>query len=244
MGMRGTMAARRAALAGTLALGGTFTLGDAGPAAAATVQIRSCPYAITAPGTYVLAANLICPGIVAIGVTANNVRLILGSRTLDGGGGSRFGVVAEGVTGLSVVGGTITGFSVVGINLSSTPGARVVGVNVSGNGGYGFLLSSCAGCEFVGNRASRNGVDGISAFTQSPDLLVVGNTTVGNGRNGIGLGADSTGDRLIGNLATGNGQTDLFDGNIPSCVNTWLGNRFATDNETGAAAGPGQGCIR
>ena len=42
--------ARRMALAGALALGGT------GPAAAATVQFATCNYVITLPGTYVLAA--------------------------------------------------------------------------------------------------------------------------------------------------------------------------------------------
>jgi hypothetical protein len=47
-----------------------------------------------------------------------------------------------------------------------------------------------------------------------------------------------------GNQATGNGEADLVDQRFPACVSTWRGNRFATDNETGAAAGPGAGCIR
>jgi hypothetical protein len=50
----------------------------------------------------------------------------------------------------------------------------------------------------------------------------------------------STDNRLESNRATGNG-VDLVDENLPACVNTWLGNRFATDNE---GDGPGAGCIR
>src|ERR671938_549344 len=95
----------RGAAAGLAAvtLGGALVLGDAGPAAAATFQIRSCPYTIKTPGTYVLAKDLTCPGLGrAVMVAANGVRLILGRHTLDGQNLGDAGVFAEGVTGLSV----------------------------------------------------------------------------------------------------------------------------------------------
>jgi len=51
----------------------------------------------------------------------------------------------------------------------------------------------------------------------------------------------TSGARVEGNTATGNSEFDLRDDNLPACVNTWLGNRFVTDNERD---GPGAGCIR
>ena len=74
--------------------------------------------------------------------------------------------------------------------------------------------------------------------------MVQGNTTTGNGAGGIEVVAGAIGNRLEGNQATGNTPFDLIDENIPACVNTWLSNSFVTDNESGAAFGPGAGCIR
>jgi hypothetical protein len=58
-------------------------------------------------------------------------------------------------------------------------------------------------------------------------------------------------ERLEGNQATGNDADgggfdhDLFDANVGrGCFNTWRANSFVTDNEEGAAAGPGAGCIQ
>ena len=63
------------------------------------------------------------------------------------------------------------------------------------------------------------------------------------GLDGKQLGVLQLGDAL--NLARANG-VDLVDfNNLPgACVNLWRGNSFETDNEDGAAAGPGAGCIR
>src|SRR4051794_12684025 len=100
--MRGTRA-RQVALATAVTLGGVLVMGGAGTAEAATFRIRSCPYTINTPGTYVLATDLICPGLGrAVTVAANNVRLLLGSHTLDGQNLGDAGIFAEGVTGLSV----------------------------------------------------------------------------------------------------------------------------------------------
>jgi parallel beta-helix repeat protein len=229
--------ARQMALAGALALGGT------GPAAAATVQFATCNYVITLPGTYVLAADLTCPIGDGIDVRASNVQLVLRNHTLAGGN-ALFGITAQDVTGLRIMGGTITGFQA-GFHIRDTSGTRLVGVTASGNAGDGIFLLNCMDCLVAGSRASDNGNVGINLINSGPNTRVVGSTATGNHFAGIELfGSSSTGDRLAGNLATGNLSTDLFDSHLPACVNTWRVNTFATDNEAGAAAGPGKGCIR
>ncbi len=241
------MIARRTALAGMLALGGALLLGSAGPAEAATFQITSCPYEITVPGTYVLTRDLTCGGgPPAIQIRANNVRLILGNHTIsasDNGGG----IVGHG-TNLSIVGGTVTGF-VTGVYLGGlsgglSTGISVVGVNASGNSIVGITFESCSRCSVAGSRANDNGRGGIFSFGEGSAVRVVGNTAKDNGIYGIIVDNGSTGNYLTGNTATGNASADLADLNLPACVNLWRGNRFVTDNETGAAFGPGAGCIR
>jgi parallel beta-helix repeat protein len=241
MGTRDTIA-RRMALVGVLALGGALLLESAGPAAAATHLITRCPYRIAAPGTYVLTRNLICPPFTAIEVAANDVTLVLGRHTIDGQGQGTLGVFTSGkksVTGLRVLGGTLVRYGT-GIWLEKSPGARVVGVGASGNL-VGIFLLDCSGCVVIGNRTDGNayGID-----INRSNARIIGNTARGNEEVGIDVEPGSAGDRLIGNTARGNG-TDLFDHNLPgACANVWRRNRFATDNETGAAAGPGKGCIR
>jgi len=221
-------------------LGGVLVMGGAGTAEAATFRIRSCPYTINTPGTYVLATDLICPGLGrAVTVAANNVRLLLGSHTLDGQNLGDAGIFAEGVTGLSVEGGTLTRFDY-GVSLGDTPGARVLGVNASGGNEFGISVGGCAGCRIVGNRTNGNEEDGIDVLS-SPDARIIRNTATDNGFDGIAIVEGSTGDRLKRNRAAGSGHFDLYDGNLPTCVNTWRRNRFTTDNE---GDGPGRGCIR
>src|SRR5215471_18016048 len=58
--------------------------------ARAQTQITSCPYpgyVITAPGTYVLAADLTCSGN-GIDITVSNVNLMLNGHTITGLGGN------------------------------------------------------------------------------------------------------------------------------------------------------------
>jgi len=211
---RGT-AAHKAALV----LGGALLLGSAGPASA-TAFITSCGYQITAPGTYLLTQNLTCSGD-GIDVRASNVHLVLAKHTLTGVGVG-VGVLVEGssapLTGITVVGGTITGFDT-GVTLSRVSGAPIASV--------------VTGVNASGNRL------GITLIIGSTNVRVVGNTA-NNNAFGIIVQRDSTGNILAGNKATGSGGADLSDGNS-SCANTWRGNRFATDFE---GDGPGKGCIR
>jgi parallel beta-helix repeat protein len=235
--------ARRAALVSVLALGGTLMLGSTGAAAAGAVTIiPSCGYTITARGTYMLATDLTCQGeTTAITIAANNVELLLGKHTLDGGDGD--GVVANGVRGLRIVGGTISGFNGRAIDITNARGVLIAGVTEAANTG-GIVLESCVGCLVVGCRTSDSDV-GISLSGSSPNTQIAGNTATRNNVIGIQVLAGTQGVRLTGNVATDNQGVDLLDANLPgSCVNIWRGNSFETDNETGAAFGPGAGCIR
>lgn len=55
--------------------------------------------------------------------------------------------------------------------------------------------------------------------------------------------ASRPGARVDSNTVDGNAGADPVNRNLPACANTWRGNRFATDDETGVAAGSRVGCI-
>ena len=243
----------RTALVGMLALGAALVMGRAGPVVAGTVPIVSCPALITAPGTYVLAADLSCPPFpfFAISVRADNVHLVLGTHVIRG---SSYGVGASGITGLSVTGGTFTGF-IIGMEILDTSGTSLTGVTVTGNR-FGFELSNCTNCAIVsstvtgnvygmsliritGSRLASNTVTGNSYFGIGMNTIaessLTGNIVTDNTMFGLFVQQGSTGNRLTGNSATGNTQADLDDENPgPPCANTWRGNRFGTVGGAGA----------
>src|SRR4051794_15574479 len=82
------------------------------------------------PGTYVLAADLTCPRVdvaITIRPPANGVHLDLANHTINGLGTSTSPVNGlDGVTGLRVTGGTLTGFST-GIELVGCEDCQIVG---------------------------------------------------------------------------------------------------------------------
>jgi parallel beta-helix repeat protein len=195
------------------------------------------------------------------------------------------------ITGLRIIGGTITGFDVA-IHLDFAPGARIAGVTASANDGGirtddsprglivgntaadnendGILVFGCDRCTITLNRvldngdegmvvtattrarvavntATGNGEDGIDIDGEEADAnLVVGNKTTDNDQSGIEVSPGATGNRFTLNRSSDNGLVDLGfdmeDQNLPdSCVNTWRGNFFDTDNE---GDGRRTGCIR
>jgi parallel beta-helix repeat protein len=275
MALNAPWVARVAARAGALALGAALAF-DAGAAVAHKVPrptlILSCPYTVIAPGTYVLARDLVCPREAAITVEADGVTLVLLGRTLTAAEGAFEGVFTIGtdanptIDRLRVVGGTFRGFgeglsidnspgAVItgvsatgrfeGIDIEDSPRARIIGNTFTGNE-TGIQVLTCDECVIAGNRADGNSDEGIE-LRLSTAVHIVGNRATGNGERGIELLRGTTGNRVEGNLATGNGTVDLDDGNLdldpgpPVCVNTWRGNRFATDTE---GDGPRAGCIR
>lgn len=174
-------------------------------------------------------------------------------------GNQRRGIYVDQSPGAWLVGNTARGNNREGIYAEDCDGCQIVGNRAIGNGREGFSddgiqLDSTAGARVAGNTATGNGDDGLDVSFSSADNVVQGNAFTGNLGSGIDVVDGSRGNQFVGNLATGNdadpnGDRDLFDGNIRSddpavCLNTWRANRFATDNEVGAGAGPGAGCIR
>jgi parallel beta-helix repeat protein len=170
---------------------------------------------------------------------------------------SSAGIAVYDSPGARIEDNTVTDGGDDGIQTENCDGCRIAGNRANGNGdeGIDFFSNSAdgiTGARIEGNTASGNGGEGIGLTNNVDGNLVRGNTANGNGEEGIHLSPSSggaTGNRLEGNTATGNGTNgggdpDLFDGNLPACVNTWRGNKFVTDNEQGAAAGPGAGCIQ
>jgi len=172
-------------------------------------------------------------------------------------GNQRRGIYVDQSPGAWLVGNTARD-NREGIYAEDCDGCQIVGNRAIGNAreifSDGIQLDSTAGARVVGNTATDNGDDGFDISFGSADNLVSGNVVTGNLGSGIDVVDGSRGNQFVGNLATGNdadpnGDRDLFDGNVRSdeptvCPNTWRANRFATDNEVGAGAGPGAGCIR
>jgi hypothetical protein len=117
---------------------------------------------------------------------------------------------------------------------------------------HGFAVVG-HGNTFYQNTATGNGVTyktaGSGIWLAGNDNLLLKNRTSSNYGHGIELSAvphltGSVDNRIESNVAQANVQSDLFDINIPACVNDWITNLFKTDNEAGANAGPGVGCIQ
>src|SRR5438874_12549210 len=92
-----------------------IALSLAPPAVAKSVPIASCPYIISSPGNYYLAADLgPCVGPFAIQIAADHVRLRLEGHTITGSSASlesTDGISATGVQKIKIEGpGTINSF--------------------------------------------------------------------------------------------------------------------------------------
>jgi parallel beta-helix repeat protein len=179
--------------------------------AAASTQISSCPYTISAPGHYVLAADLTCLS-TGISIDATDVNLTLNGHTLRINQPS-FGIsVLAGETGVRITGpGTITGFN---INPSF--------------GGFGVLLARLVKDSKVSGLTVTGNTKGIFLAGGATGNTINDNTATGN-VFGIQLVSGAIGNTINDNTATGNG-TDLFDGNSGCDNNTWKDNIFANAN--------------
>lgn len=167
------------------------------------------------------------------------------------------GIAVDDSPGARIVGNTVERNGISGIDVGNCDRCVIAGNRIADNGGRGLFFSG-AGARIEGNTIAGNGSAGIDMEDSGTSgNLVRGNRVTGNDDNGIEV-SGGDGNRFEGNTATGNGADgsgfDLVDLNLdegfffpdppPGCVNTWRGNRFATDNEEGAAFGPGAGCIR
>jgi parallel beta-helix repeat protein len=117
--------------------------------------------------------------------------------------------------------------------ISNTSGALPIGVGVTDSSDN--LIR--------GNTVNENvlGIRIAVASALATGNIVQNNTVNDNSSSGIAVFSGATGNTIQANTALGNDVQDLFDENLPSCVNTWKNNTFATDNE---GDGPGAGCIQ
>jgi hypothetical protein len=194
------------------------------------------PATLSRHGRYKLAGNLSVPaGFNGIEVTQHNVTIDLNGFTISSNppGQAQYGVVAQDLNRLRVVGGTITGFGRYAIfnpypgNFLTGPGgalavedmrivsngggiraeteARIRNSTIANNGEFGIVCASR--CLIKQNITSGSRLEGVLASTASTSLgggLVFGNAIVSNG--GTGLFSAAT-------PSTGHGNNLLFGNN-------------------------------
>jgi parallel beta-helix repeat protein len=198
-------------------------------AKAGAVNIAACPFAISAPGNYVVTANLMCAGN-GITIAASNVSVNLNGHIITGSG-SGVGVLVSPTSGrLNQVGisgpGLIRTFAD-GINIFDSDDVQVslvtvVGnpVGVLGNGAnrltvgsnviarnssFGLELVASVNAAVTGNQVVGNNV-GILLIMGSANT-VSGNTASGNALSGIEISGNTA--RVSSNITNGNGGSGI-----------------------------------
>ncbi len=216
-------------------------------------QPSSFPYLITAPGSYMLVANITVPNAntTAIKVQADNVKINLNGFTIKGVNtcdpfshlctsvGSGIGIDADTSDGVVVLDGAVAGMGSHGILLQS---GRVERVRLVDNGHYGLLITGSVEAGRVESvTASHNGGVGIGidggvvsnclATNNNDQGIEVGlagvlihNHVEGNGGHGILAGGDG-GVVILGNALSVNGCSGVLSPNGPTVIgNASVGN--------------------
>lgn len=170
------------AIAGLAGLGTLFAVEPAAARVQKIRAIRSFPYDIGEPGTYVLESTVAAPtkDTTVIRVLADDVTIDLGGFTISGPGisGSGVGIDAGGRTNVRVIGGTVRGMGSDGVVVGDN--SRVERVTATGNGGSG--ISGGSGVIVESSVASGNQAAGIAVGFES---IVTASVTVGNGTAGV-----------------------------------------------------------
>ncbi|MBI4311638.1 MAG: right-handed parallel beta-helix repeat-containing protein [Chloroflexi bacterium] len=203
--------------------------------------ITACPYVISMPGEYYLAANLIdCAG-TAITISASNVRLMMMGFQVHRASGN--GIHVRNASKVSIEGPGLVESAVYGIVLDNADVSAVKGVRARSNMRGIVVERGSDGNQIMFNEMMDNRTDGLS-LTASTNNKVRNNAISRNRLYGVIVRSTAPRNVLDRNEAQGNGFQDLYDEGAPRCVSTWSSNDFGTDNETGAGAGPTGGCIR
>lgn len=181
---------------------------------------------IEEPGTYLLRHSVReCPIDLAIVVSASDVTVDLGGRTI---GGTHVGIGIETspeTRRVSIVNGTVRDFER-GIQLLGEQ-SEVNGVVLTSHAEEGIFTR--AENTVANSTASRNGEDGIQAGTGN---TLIRNISTGNGEGGFGVG---TGNDLIRNTATGNADHGISAGT----GNTFTRNTVTGNGRNGISVGTG-----
>lgn len=239
----------------TLMLGMLRTLWAAHQAWAA--HITRCPTTISRPGHYHVRTDLTGPAGTAISIEANNVRLHLNGHTISGNGTGLVGVLVNGVSRVSVMGGTVTNFAfnvvlfnssdsnivtvdasnaVVpkgfgnAITVQSSTNKRIINCTANGSNIGILLLVDSDNNTLIANATQNNAVGGIAIQDFSDNNTVRANDAENN-PVGISVADENTGNLIQANRAWNNTSVDMSDGNANCDSNVWKSNQFGTANQ-------------
>ena len=185
-----------------LLIGLASTLLGAVPAQAST-KISSCPYTITASGTYDVTQDLTCSG-TAITITASKVDLHLNGHTLSGSGAG-VGVFVQGQANVSIDNATVQGFFE-GVEFQGTVDCKITNVTARQNSDAGIVSrGGTSGLTVTGCTAPQNVNHGILFDSDSRANTAAGNTANGNGSMGIYVTGGAFANTLNDNTTNQNG---------------------------------------
>lgn len=220
-----------------IACAGTLSLGGAAHAVDGVIEINNAsilaaggyPFAVPAPGSYVVTSNLTPPagaGALVVGA-AGDVQIDLNGFSLIGSG-IGVGIFAAATPGVTVRNGTITGFA--GGGIAGGLNLRVSKTRIFDNGGDGIVgggnclivenaIQTNAGfgiaadnCKIENNVIAGNLDDGIMGFNN----VIVHNQITANGMLGAGGGILSTsGSTIRENVIVGNLLFGISDAPVP-----------------------------
>lgn len=227
--------------------------------AAPPTPISACGTVINAPGNYFLAQNLTCTGATAVMIAASKVDLDLRGFTIDGGGGTGFGISTSSsqmsstgdlslclaVTNIRIHGGTVKGYG--------NPG--------TGEGGGAIILCSAnpppgpavAMSVQVDHMVLSSNATAVSLFSTAKNKIA--SNYLANNAAGINLANGCANNALVGNLLDGNatglslsGPNNTADSNVAInnsqrgilvtqvAVSTQTTNNYASHNTVGIEA--------
>jgi parallel beta-helix repeat protein len=150
------------------------------------------------------------------------------------------GISMEGSNGNTLSANTIAGHPTVGVVLVCSSDNHVESNSVTGNlSGIAMVcdVSSVTENVLYDNNVSSN-FTGIEVGSNATLTQVRENVANDNTNIGIQVAPTAIQNRIQGNQALNNGVYDVFDWNLPACLNTWIKNTFTRSND------PGGGCIQ
>jgi parallel beta-helix repeat protein len=223
-------------------------------------NITSCPTTISQPGHYHVRTDLTCPAgappMPAISIEVNDVQLHLNGHTIAGDG-TGVGVLVNGASRVSVMGGMVTNFAfnVVLVNASDADVVNVDASNsvVSRAFGNAITVQSSTNNRIINCTANRANI-GILLLVDSDHNTLIANTAHNNAFGGIviqefsdnntvrandaennpvgiSVADENTGNLLQANRAWSNTSVDVSDGNVNCDSNVWESNQFGTANQ-------------
>jgi parallel beta-helix repeat protein len=178
----------------------------AGSVQAASTLINTCPFVITSPGRYLLAADLICGGGTGILITSSDVTLALEGHRITAGVGANMGF-STAISNSLNSGGILTvapvaRVSILGPGLITNGGENAFAAGV-------FLVNSVTQTDVNGITVLGSSVAGIDYFTTNVQVgFTTGLTFTANtlGRNGAGIVVTNvTSSTISNNDVSGNG---------------------------------------